>query len=83
MARLMSRCLADIARDYVDTDADSKIADAALRQKVPDFETHWNAFLLAERRAGEISKVQGGMSEISLCRRSSAQNWATNARNSP
>ena len=38
MARLTGRSLADIARDYVETNADSKIADAALRQKVPDFE---------------------------------------------
>ena len=38
MARLTGRSLAAIARDYVEMDADGKIADAPLRQKVADFE---------------------------------------------
>ena len=66
MARLTGRSLADIARDYVETDADGEIADAALRQEIADFETRWNAFPVTARRAGEISKVQGGVSEISF-----------------
>ena len=63
MARLTGRSLADIARDYVEIDADCKIADAALRQEIADLQIRWNALLLTARRAGEESKVQRASAE--------------------
>ncbi|MDG6077923.1 acyl-CoA dehydrogenase [Erythrobacter litoralis] len=65
MARLMGSSLADIARKYVETDENGRIADAVLRAKIADFDIRWNAFLLTARRASEESKSQGGVSEIS------------------
>ena len=65
MARLMGSSLADIARKYGETDADGRLADPVLRDRIADFEIRWNAFLLTARRAGEESKAQGGVSEIS------------------
>ena len=65
MARMMGASLGDIAKKYVETDANGKIADAVLRDKIADFELRWNAFLLTARRATEESKASGGVSEIS------------------
>ncbi len=65
MARMMGSSLADIARKYGETDADGRLADPVLRDRIADFEIRWNAFLLTARRAGEESKAQGGVSEIS------------------
>ncbi|MXO89890.1 acyl-CoA dehydrogenase family protein [Pontixanthobacter aquaemixtae] len=65
MARMMGASLADIAKRYVETDSDGRIADAVLRDRIADFEIRWNAFLLTARRAAQESKAQGGVSEIS------------------
>jgi alkylation response protein AidB-like acyl-CoA dehydrogenase len=65
MARLMGASLSDIARKYVETDADGQLSDKVLRDRIADFEIRWNAFLLTARRAVEESKAQGGVSEIS------------------
>ena len=65
LASLMGASLADLAKKYVETDADGRIADAVLRDRIADFEIRWNAFLLTARRATEESKAQGGVSEIS------------------
>ncbi|NVD44269.1 acyl-CoA dehydrogenase family protein [Qipengyuania atrilutea] len=65
MARLMGASLSDIAKKYVETDDNGRIADAVLRDKIADFEIRWNAFLLTARRAAEESKAEGGVSEIS------------------
>ena len=65
MARMMGASLSDIAKKYVETDADGRIADPVLRDRIADFEIRWNAFLLTARRAAEESKAQGGVSEIS------------------
>ena len=65
MARMMGASLADIAKKYVETDADGRIADTVLRDRIADFEIRWNAFLLTARRATGESKAQGGVSEIS------------------
>ena len=65
MARMMGASLADIAKKYVETEDDGRIADAVLRDRIADFEIRWNAFLLTARRAADESKAQGGVSEIS------------------
>ena len=65
MARMMGASLSDIARKYVGTDAEGRIADPVLRDRIADFEIRWSAFLLTGRRAAEESKAQGGVSEIS------------------
>ena len=65
MARLMGASLSDIAKKYVGTDETGQLADKVLRDRIADFDIRWNAFLLTARRAGEESKAQGGVSEIS------------------
>ncbi|WP_394270610.1 acyl-CoA dehydrogenase family protein [Qipengyuania sp.] len=65
MARLMGERLSDIAKGYLETDAEGRIADAVMRHRIADFELRWAAFLLTARRAVEESKAQGGVSEIS------------------
>ena len=65
MARMMGASLANIAKKYVETDNDGRIADPVLRDRIADFEIRWNAFLLTARRAADESKAQGGVSEIS------------------
>ncbi|WP_271439301.1 acyl-CoA dehydrogenase family protein [Pontixanthobacter luteolus] len=65
MARLMGASIADVAKHYVGTDADGRIDDPVLRDRIADFEIRWNSFLLTARRAVEESKAQGGVSEIS------------------
>ena len=65
MARLMGASLSDIAKKYVGTDETGQLADKVLRDRIADFDIRWNAFLLPARRAGEESKAQGGVSEIS------------------
>jgi alkylation response protein AidB-like acyl-CoA dehydrogenase len=57
--------LGDIAKKYGELDADGKLADRVLRDKIADFEMRWSSFLLTARRAVEESKAQGGVSEIS------------------
>ena len=66
LARMMGASLSDLAKKYVETDADGAIADKVLRDRIADFEIRWNAFLLTARRAAEESKAAGGVSEISL-----------------
>ena len=65
MARLMGASLSDIAKKYTETDANGELADKVLRDRIADFDIRWNAFLLTARRAGEESKAQGGVSQIS------------------
>ena len=65
MARMMGASVADIAKKYLETDGNGKIADPVMRDRIADFEIRWNAFLLTARRAAEESKAQGGVSEIS------------------
>ncbi|UVI39054.1 acyl-CoA dehydrogenase family protein [Qipengyuania spongiae] len=65
MARMMGASLPDIARKYVGTDAEGRLADPVLRDRIADFEIRWSAFLLTARRAAEESKAQGGVAEIS------------------
>ena len=65
MARLMGASLSDIAKKYVGTDETGQLADKVLRDRIADFDIRWNAFLLTARRAGEESRAQGGVSEIS------------------
>ena len=65
LARMMGASLSDLAKKYVETDADGAIADKVLRDRIADFEIRWNAFLLTARRAAEESKAAGGVSEIS------------------
>lgn len=65
LARMMGASLADMAKRYVETDDNGRIADPVLRDRIADFELRWQAFLLTARRAVEESKAQGGVSEIS------------------
>ncbi|HEY8605115.1 acyl-CoA dehydrogenase family protein [Tsuneonella suprasediminis] len=65
MARMMGPSVSDIARMYGETDAEGRIADPVLRDRIADYEIRWNTFLLTARRAAEESKASGGVSEIS------------------
>ena len=65
LAEMMGRSLGDIAKQHCETEENGQLADAALRQKIANFEIRWNSFLLTARRAMEESKAQGGVSEIS------------------
>lgn len=65
MARMTGPRLSDLAKKYLETNADGTLADAVLRDRIADFEIRWGAFLLTARRAAEESKAQGGVSEIS------------------
>ena len=65
LASLMGASLSEIAKKYVETDDNGALADKVLRDKIADFEIRWSAFLLTARRAGEETKTQGGVSEIS------------------
>ena len=65
MARMGGRSLSSLAKKYLETDDDGRIADKVLRDRIADFEIRWNTFLLTARRAAEESKSQGGVSEIS------------------
>ncbi|WP_095012727.1 acyl-CoA dehydrogenase family protein [Tsuneonella mangrovi] len=65
MARMMGPTVSDIARKYGELDADGKLADPVLRDRIADYEIRWNTFLLTARRAAEESKASGGVSEIS------------------
>jgi alkylation response protein AidB-like acyl-CoA dehydrogenase len=60
-----SASLADIAKKYGEVDADGRLADPVMRNRIAKFEIRWNSFLLTARRAVEESKAQGGVSEIS------------------
>ncbi|OBX19472.1 acyl-CoA dehydrogenase [Erythrobacter sp. QSSC1-22B] len=57
--------LADIAKKYGEVDADGRLADPVMRNRIANFEIRWNSFLLTARRAVEESKALGGVSEIS------------------
>jgi alkylation response protein AidB-like acyl-CoA dehydrogenase len=65
MAHRAGSSLADLAKKYMETDADGKLADKVMRDRIADFDIRWAAFLLTARRAGEESKASGGVSEIS------------------
>ncbi len=65
LASMMGSSLADMAKKYLETDSDGRIADPLLRDKIADFEIRWQSFLLTARRAVEESKAAGGVSEIS------------------
>ncbi|MGI9362416.1 MAG: acyl-CoA dehydrogenase family protein [Parasphingorhabdus sp.] len=65
MARGAGSSLADLAKKYMETDADGRLADKVMRDRIADFEIRWSAFLLTARRAAEESKASGGVSEIS------------------
>jgi alkylation response protein AidB-like acyl-CoA dehydrogenase len=57
--------LADIARKYVGTDGEGRIADPELRIRIAKFEMDWRAFLLTAMRIQAESKAAGGVSEVS------------------
>ncbi|HEY9092621.1 acyl-CoA dehydrogenase family protein [Parasphingorhabdus sp.] len=65
MARRGGSNLADLAKKYMETDADGRLSDKVMRDRIADFEIRWSAFLLTARRAAEESKASGGVSEIS------------------
>lgn len=65
MARMMGPSVSDIARMYGETDAEGRLADPVLRDRIADYEIRWNTFLLTARRAAEESRASGGVSEIS------------------
>lgn len=57
--------LGDIARKYVGTDGEGRIADPELRIRIAKFEMDWRAFLLTAMRIQAESKAAGGVSEVS------------------
>jgi alkylation response protein AidB-like acyl-CoA dehydrogenase len=57
--------LPDVAKKYVGTDAEGRIADADLRARIAKFEMDWRAFLLTAMRIQAESKAKGGVSEVS------------------
>jgi len=57
--------LPDIAKKYVGTDAEGRIADRELRARIAKFEMDWRGFLLTAMRVQAESKAAGGVSEVS------------------
>jgi len=57
--------LPDVAKKYVGTDAEGRIADPDLRARIAKFEMDWRAFLLTAMRIQAESKAKGGVSEVS------------------
>ena len=57
--------LADLAKQFVGTDADGRIADRDLRARIAKFEMDWRAFLLTAQRVMAESKEAGGVSVVS------------------
>lgn len=54
-----------MAKEYVGTDGEGRIADADLRARITKFEMDWRAFLLTAMRIQAESKAAGGVSEVS------------------
>ena len=57
--------LPDVAKKYVGTDVEGRIADSDLRARIAKFEMDWRAFLLTGMRIQAESKAKGGVSEVS------------------
>ena len=57
--------LADLAKQFVGTDTDGRIADRDLRTRIAKFEMDWRAFLLTAMRVQAESKEGGGVSVVS------------------
>jgi alkylation response protein AidB-like acyl-CoA dehydrogenase len=64
LAAAMGRPLADIAKHYVGTDGEGRIADADLRQRIIRYEMEMRAFTMTARRVMEEAKG-GGVSTAS------------------
>jgi alkylation response protein AidB-like acyl-CoA dehydrogenase len=63
--RMSGPSLSDIAKNYVGTDAEGRIANPDLRARIAKFEMDWRAFLLTAMRVQAESKAVGGVSEVS------------------
>ncbi|RDE06772.1 acyl-CoA dehydrogenase family protein [Sphingomonas aracearum] len=57
--------LADIAKKFVGTDDEGRIADRDLRARIAKWEMDWRAFLLTAMRVQAESKEAGGVSVVS------------------
>lgn len=64
LAAAMGRSLVDIAKHYVGTDDEGRIADADLRQRIIRYEIEMRAFMMTARRVMEEAKG-GGVSTAS------------------
>ena len=58
LAAAMGRSLADVAKHYVGTDSEGRIADADLRQRIIRYEMHMRAFMMTARRV--MAEAKGG-----------------------
>ncbi|MEG3180694.1 acyl-CoA dehydrogenase family protein [Sphingomonas sp. LT1P40] len=63
--RMGGPSLSDMAKKYVGSDAEGRIADPDLRARIAKFEMDWRAFLLTAMRVQAESKAVGGVSEVS------------------
>ncbi len=64
LAAAMGRSLADIAKHYVGTDSEGRIADPDLRQRIIRYEMKMRGFMMTARRVTEEAKG-GGVSTAS------------------
>ncbi|MDP9412865.1 MAG: acyl-CoA dehydrogenase family protein [Pseudomonadota bacterium] len=64
LAAAMGRSLADIAKHYVGTDSEGRIADQDLRQRIIRYEMKMRGFMMTARRVTEEAKG-GGVSTAS------------------
>lgn len=64
LAAAMGRSLADVAKHYLGTDEEGRIADPDLRQRITRYEMRMRAFLVTARRVMEEAKG-GGVSTAS------------------
>jgi alkylation response protein AidB-like acyl-CoA dehydrogenase len=65
MGAALGRPLAEIAKHYLGTDDQGRIADTELRARITRYEMEWRSFLMTARRIQDEAKGGGGVSIVS------------------